>query len=73
MIVPEKKGIVRMKKAEGYVLLKSSGHNTEIIYVFHSDPGDNIPSWLANSSIANLPFETLSGLRKILKEKSKID
>jgi hypothetical protein len=68
--IPEKKGIVRMKKAEGYILLKSSGYNTEIIYVFHSEPGDDIPSWLANNSIANLPFKTLSGLRKTIKEKS---
>lgn len=69
--IPKKKGIVRMKKAKGYILLKSLGYNTEIIYVFHSEPGDNVPSWLANNSIANLPFETLSGLRKIIKERSK--
>lgn len=67
--IPEKKGKVRMKKAEGYILLNSSGYNTEIIYVFHSEPGNNIPFWLANNSIANLPFKTLSGLRKILKQK----
>jgi len=66
---PEKKGIVRMKKAEGYILLKPKNGKTEIIYVFHSEPGENIPSWLANNSIASLPFETLSGLRKILKER----
>lgn len=67
--IPEKKGIVRMKKAEGYILLKTNNGKTEIIYVFHSEPGKNIPAWLANNSIANLPFKTLSGLKKILKEK----
>ena len=67
--IPQKKGIVRMKKAEGYILLKPNNGKTEIVYVFHSEPGENIPSWLANNSIANLPFETLSGLRKILRER----
>lgn len=66
--IPEIKGKVRMKKAEGFILLKPSRHNTEIIYVFHSEPGDNIPTWLANNAIAELPFKTLEGLRNSLKE-----
>lgn len=66
--MPEKKGIVRMKKAAGSILLKSIGKNTEITYQFHSEPGNNIPVWLANSSIAELPFKTLLGLRETLKK-----
>jgi hypothetical protein len=69
----EKKGIVRMKKAEGYISLEHSGNKTEVIYVLHSEPGDNIPAWMANNSIAKLPFKTLSGLRKVLKNKSEVD
>ena len=64
-----KKGIIRMKKAEGYILLHTSNEKTEIIYVFHSEPGNSIPAWMANSSIAKLPFKTLSGLRKMLKKR----
>jgi hypothetical protein len=71
--VQEKKGIVRMKKAEGYISLQHSGNKTEVIYVLHSEPGDNIPTWMANNSIAKLPFKTLSGLRKVLKNKSEVD
>ncbi|GAA0893963.1 START domain-containing protein [Fulvivirga kasyanovii] len=67
--IPEKDGIVRMQKAEGYILLRPLGKQIEITYVFHSEPGDNVPAWLANNSIAELPFKTLSGLRTILKEK----
>lgn len=67
--IPEKKGITRMQKAEGYLLLKPLGGKTEITYEFHSEPGDNIPTWLANNSIAELPFKTLLGLREVLKEK----
>ena len=67
--IPEREGIVRMKKAEGYILLQSNHEKTKITYVFHSEPGKNIPAWLANNSIADLPFKTLSGLRKTLKKK----
>jgi hypothetical protein len=69
--IPAKKGIVRMKKAEGSILLKSVGEKTEITYQLHSEPGDNVPVWLANSSIAELPFKTFIGLRKILEEQNK--
>jgi hypothetical protein len=65
--IPEKNGIVRMRKANGCIKLKTSGKYTEFTYQFHSEPGDNIPVWLANSSIAELPFTTLSGLKKILE------
>jgi hypothetical protein len=60
-----------MKKAEGYILLQPSDNKTEIIYVFHSEPGETIPAWMANNSIAKLPFKTLSGLRKVLKVESE--
>jgi hypothetical protein len=66
--LPEKRGIVRMKKAEGYILLQPLDGKTEVTYVFHSEPGDNIPPWLANNSIGELPFRTLYGLRKRLGE-----
>lgn len=68
--ISQKIGIVRMKKAEGYILLQPNNGKTEITYFFHSEPGKNIPAWLANSSIADLPFKTLSGLRKTLEEKN---
>jgi len=67
--IHKKKGVVRMKKAAGYILLRTTNKKTEIIYVFHSEPGSSIPAWMANNSIAKLPFKTLSGLRKTLTEK----
>ena len=70
--IPKKKGLVRMKKAEGYILLQPLDNKTEVVYIFHSEPGDNVPPWLANNSIAELPFKTLSGLRKMLYEKGGI-
>lgn len=66
--IPEEKGIVRMKKAAGFILLESMGKNTRITYQFHSEPGNSIPVWLANSAIAELPYKTFLGLRKMLEE-----
>lgn len=71
MFIPKKQGIVRMKKAEGYIRLKTIGDKTEVTYQLHSEPGSNVPPWLANSSIAEMPYKTLTGLRKVLLEKSK--
>lgn len=61
--IPEKKGIVRMSKAKGYILLEVVNEKTKVTYVFHSDPGKGVPAGLANHSIAELPFKTLFNLR----------
>ncbi|MFT4575918.1 MAG: hypothetical protein ACI9SI_000834 [Polaribacter sp.] len=60
-----------MVKAEVHILLQHSDNKTKTIYVFHSEPGETIPTWMANNSIAKLPFKTLSGLRKVLKVESE--
>ncbi|WP_436516092.1 START domain-containing protein [Ekhidna sp. To15] len=70
--VPAKKGIVRMMKAEGHIVLRPMNGMTEVVYTFHSEPGDNVPVWLANNAIADLPLKTLRGLRSILKEENKV-
>lgn len=67
--VPVKEGIVRMKKAIGLIQLKPLGNYTELTYQFHSEPGDQLPVWLANRSLAELPYQTLVGLRRVLKDK----
>ena len=69
--IPEREGIIRMKKAKGYILLKSMNDKTQITYEFHTEPGGRIPIWLANNSIAELPLKTLIGLRKILETSSQ--
>ena len=32
------------------------------------DPGGNVPKWIVNSMVVDLPFKTLLGLREIMKE-----
>jgi hypothetical protein len=64
--VPENRGIVRMARAEGYILLEPGERGTLVTYAFHSDPGGGVPAKLANRSISELPFTTLRGLRREL-------
>lgn len=55
-----------LKKASGYILLESDGVNTKITYYFHSEPAQNIPTWLINPRIHEMPFQTFVSLRKKL-------
>ncbi len=70
--LPERKGIVRMPKAGGFIRLTSLGAQTRIVYQFHSEPGGDIPVWLANNSIAELPYKTLKGLRAQVMNKPTV-
>lgn len=71
--IPEKKGIVRMDKAEGFILLEEINDKTKVTYVFHSNPGRGIPAGLANRSIADLPFKTLFDLRDIAEKQDPLN
>ncbi len=63
--IAAKKGIVRMKQAGGSLLLTAQDNKIEVVYVFHSEPGGNIPIWLANKALLDLPFKTLRNLNKL--------
>jgi len=64
--LPPVAGVTRMKEANGYILLKPVGAKTEITYYMHTDVGGEIPVWMANSNIDNLPYLTLSKLKNIV-------
>jgi hypothetical protein len=61
--LPAVDGVSRMKKADGYLLLKPVANQTEITYVMHSELGGDIPAWMANQYIFELPLQTLSNLK----------
>jgi hypothetical protein len=56
-----------LKKASGYILLEPENENIKITYYFHSEPSQRIKPWLINPRIHEMPFQTLKGLRKKLK------
>jgi hypothetical protein len=63
-IVPEKSGIVRIKKMEGYWHFKeTSSGNVQVTQIAASEAGGSVPAWLANSAIVDTPFYTLLNLK----------
>lgn len=63
-LIPEKKNIVRVQKINGEWILKPTGNGrVMVIYETASDPGGNVPSWLANTAVTDTPYYTLLRLR----------
>lgn len=63
--IPEKKGVVRIRHSEGFwKLIPLGSGKVQVIYQNHSEPGGNIPAWLANSSVVDVPFTALSNIKE---------
>ncbi len=55
-----------LKKASGYISLEPENGTIKMTYYFHSEPSQNIPPWLINPRIHEMPFQTFKALRKKL-------
>jgi hypothetical protein len=67
-MVPDK-GMVRVTESKGTYKMTDLGDGTvKIVWHQHADPGGSLPSWLVNSLIVDLPFNTLENLRELVKE-----
>lgn len=65
--IPERADLVRVKRLKGcWRFTPLSNGETEVIYEVHSEPGGNIPSWLANSVVVSQPFQTLLNMKKMV-------
>ncbi len=70
-IIPEKEQYTRMKNLTGMWILRStSSEETELTYIVHVDPAGNVPSWVVNQMIIDLPRETMLGLHKALQTRT---
>lgn len=57
--------LVRVKHSHGYYLLEPIDKNkTRVTWTHHTNPGGNLPIWLINSLVKEMPYRTLQGLRK---------
>lgn len=66
--IPEKKGIVRIPFFNSWWDVKYDGKNRlNIVYFLEMDPGGSVPAWLVNMFVAKGPYETFSGLAKMLQ------
>ncbi len=67
--VPLRPGTVRMKEMEGkWILERLADDKTRVILQVRSNPGGSIPSSVANMASRSIPFKTLQGLRRTVKE-----
>ena len=66
--IPRKKGIVRIPYFNSWWDVKYDGRNKlTIVYFLEMDPGGSVPAWLVNMFITKGPYETFSGLVKVMK------
>ena len=58
---------IRITSLNGFYLIeKMDSKFYKLTYQIHSEPSGSIPSWLVNTMVVDMPFETLKNLRKIL-------
>lgn len=66
--MPKVDGVVRMPYLKGHYKLEwLSDTQTRVEYLVDADPGGWLPDWIANRASKELPFKTLTGLRKQVK------
>ena len=65
--IPEDKKMVRIQKGSGFwELSENDRHEVKVVYQFHSEPGGEIPAWIANSFLETFPFQTMKNLKKLV-------
>jgi hypothetical protein len=63
-IAPEKSGIVRIKRMEGYWHFKDLDNGfIQVSQIAVAEPGGSIPAWLANSAVIDSPYNTLLNMK----------
>jgi len=68
---PENSGLIRVYILNGHWKFKPLGNGVlEIEYVMHMEPNGSIPSWLANTTVVDAPYNTLLKMKtELLKPK----
>lgn len=67
--LPEQKNIVRIKESYSkWLVTPVSANSVKIEYVLEVDPAGIIPAWLINLFATKGPFETMKGLRNVVKQ-----
>lgn len=70
--LPEKEGVVRIKQSNSYWRVIPTPNGTlRIEYEVAAEPGGNIPDWLANAAITEIPFNTMKNLRSVVEGETK--
>jgi len=68
MMIKKHKQLYIQQSKGVYRLISLDQNRTKIIWRLHTEPGGYIPSWLANSLVVALPFNSLKALRELVQE-----
>ena len=69
---PEDKDMVRVPYLKGYwELTKLEDNSTKIVFMNAATPGGDIPDWLADSFVLDMPYHSLNNFRDLLKKTNK--
>lgn len=68
--IPPQEDFIRVPRVKGYWRFISINSNkTRAIYQLILEPGGSIPNWLANTTVVDTPFSTMTNLKKLAEEK----
>jgi len=69
---PLNNGMVRVPYLKGFwELIKIDDNSTKIIFMNAASPGGDIPDWLADSFVLDMPYHSLNNFRNMLKKTDK--
>ena len=69
-VIPEIKGMVRIKDyRQTWTLIPAGKEMTHVVLEGFVDPAGNIPKWIPNLLIIELPIKAISGLREAMRGK----
>ena len=69
-VIPEHKGMVRIKDyRQTWTLIPAGQEMTHVVLEGFVDPSGNIPQWIPNIMIIEVPIKAISGLREAMGEK----
>ncbi|WP_051640713.1 START domain-containing protein [Thiomicrorhabdus sp. Milos-T2] len=65
---PRQEDKIRIPRLEGFwKLIPKNEKQTEVTFQISAEPGGEIPSWLANAMVIDMPFYTLTNLKNRLE------
>ena len=69
--IPEKNGIVRIYRMEGFWELIDLGNGyIKVVQQAVGDPGGSLPDWLANSAIVDNPYNTMLNFKYFVESRN---
>jgi ribosome-associated toxin RatA of RatAB toxin-antitoxin module len=69
-VIPEKRGLVRIKDYRQTWTISPSGPNwSNVVLEGYVDPDGNIPDWISNMVVTEAPYGAIEGVRKRLENR----